>query len=129
MQELTCEGGDDKDKVSVMRSINNPLVLLTEFVEINQQTKVCINLRKGKYSALRSAQLFWVSVGFNLCCPVLSRVRHFATPWTAALQAPQSMGILKATTLEWVAMPSSRGSSRPGHRTQVSCMAGGFFII
>ena len=29
-------------------------------------------------------------------------------------QAPLSMGILRARILEWVAMPSSRGSSRPG---------------
>ena len=30
------------------------------------------------------------------------------TPWTAACQAPPSMGILQARTLEWVAIPSSR---------------------
>ena len=31
--------------------------------------------------------------------------------------------------LEWVAMPSSRGSSQPRDWTQVSCIAGGFFTI
>ena len=31
--------------------------------------------------------------------------------------------------LEWVAMPSSRGSSQPRGRTQVSCTAGGFFTV
>ena len=36
-------------------------------------------------------------------------------------------GILQTRILEWVAMPSSRGSSHPRHRTQVSCVAGGFF--
>ena len=36
-------------------------------------------------------------------------------------------GILQARILEWVAMPSSRGSSRPRDRTQVSCIAGRFF--
>ena len=36
-------------------------------------------------------------------------------------------GILQARILEWVSMPSSRGSSRPRDRTQVSCIAGGFF--
>ena len=30
-------------------------------------------------------------------------------------------------TLEWVAFPFSGGSSRPGNRTGVSCIAGGFF--
>ena len=36
-------------------------------------------------------------------------------------------GILQARILEWVAMPSSRGSSRPRNQTVVSCIAGGFF--
>ena len=31
--------------------------------------------------------------------------------------------------LEWVSMPSSRGSSPPRDRTQVSCTAGRFFTI
>ena len=38
-------------------------------------------------------------------------------------------GILQARVLEWVAMPSSRGSSQPRDRTQVSCIAGGFFTV
>ena len=36
-------------------------------------------------------------------------------------------GILQASILEWVAMPSSRASSQPRDRIQVSCTAGGFF--
>ena len=36
-------------------------------------------------------------------------------------------GILQARILEWVAFPFSRGSSQPGTRTQVSCIAGEFF--
>ena len=35
-------------------------------------------------------------------------------------------GILQARILEWAAVPSSRGSSRPRDGTQVSCIAGGF---
>ena len=31
--------------------------------------------------------------------------------------------------LEWVAYPFSKGSSQPRDRTQVSCVAGGFFTI
>ena len=37
--------------------------------------------------------------------------------------------ILQARILEWVAMPSSRGSSQPREGTQVSCIAGGFFTV
>ena len=36
-------------------------------------------------------------------------------------------GILQARILEWVAFPFSRESSQPRDRTQVSCIAGGFF--
>ena len=38
-------------------------------------------------------------------------------------------GILLARILAWVSIPFSRGSSQPGNRTQVSCIAGGFFTI
>ena len=37
-------------------------------------------------------------------------------------------GILQARILEWVAFPFSRGSSQPRDQTQVSCIAGRFFI-
>ena len=50
----------------------------------------------------------------------LSRVRLCGTPWTVAHQSPLSMGILQARILEWIAMPSYRGSSQPRDRTQVS---------
>ena len=52
-----------------------------------------------------------------------------AIPWTVACQAPLSMGILQARILEWVARPSSRGSSRPRDQTQVSCIAVRFFTV
>ena len=43
-------------------------------------------------------------------------------------QAPLSLGILRAKILEWVVIPSSRASSQPRDRTQVS-LAGRFFTI
>ena len=43
-----------------------------------------------------------------------------AVPWTVALQAPLSVGILQARILKWVAMPSSRGSSQPRDQTCAS---------
>ena len=51
-----------------------------------------------------------------------SHVWFFATLWTYT-----GHGILQARTLEWVAFPFSRASSQPRDRTQVSCIAGGFF--
>ena len=58
----------------------------------------------------------------------LSRVRLFETLWTVALCTWDSVhGILQRGMLEWVAMPSSRGSYHPRDWTQVSYIAGDFF--
>ena len=48
-------------------------------------------------------------------------------PWTVAHETPLSMGILWTRIWELVSMPSSRGSSQPRNRTQVSRIAGRFF--
>ena len=50
---------------------------------------------------------------------LFSCVQLFATLWTAVHQAPLSTGILQVI-LEWVAMPSSRASSRPRNQTHIS---------
>ena len=55
---------------------------------------------------------------------MLSRFSHvqlFETIWIVARQGPLSMGILQAI-LEWVATPSSRGSSRPRDQTCISLL-------
>ena len=48
-------------------------------------------------------------------CPTL------CYPWTVH-------GILQARIIEWVAFPFSRKTSQPGDQTQVSSIAGRFFI-
>ena len=47
-------------------------------------------------------------------------------PTDCSPPGPSVHGILQARTLEWVAYPFSRGSSRPRNRTGVSRIAGGF---
>ena len=58
-----------------------------------------------------------------------SHVQFCVTLWTIALQAPLSTRILQARILEWVSMPSSRGSSHPRERTHIKfpALAGGLF--
>ena len=59
--------------------------------------------------------------GVSVCVlSCFSSIWFFATPWTVACQAPLSMGILQARILEWVVMPSSRGSSQSRDQTCVS---------
>ena len=54
---------------------------------------------------------------------------YIATPWIVPRQAPLSMGILQTRIMEWVAIPSSRGSSQPRDQTQVSHIADRSFTI
>ena len=66
------------------------------------------------------------------CCAVVrcSVMAKSATPWiTRSLPGPSAHGILQTRILEWVAMPSSRGSSQPRDWIQVSSIAGRFFTI
>ena len=51
---------------------------------------------------------------------------YFVTPGTVARQAPLSMEILQARILGWVAISSSRRSSRPRDQSQSSALAGRF---
>ena len=53
----------------------------------------------------------WLQSGHLHCRWILYQLSHKGSP----------------RILEWVAMPSSRGSSQPRHWTQVSHIAGGFF--
>ena len=66
----------------------------------------------------------------HMCCVwSFIHVRLSGTPWTVAHQAPLSMGIFQARILEWLSMPSSRGSSQPRDQAQASGITGGMDIF
>ena len=50
-------------------------------------------------------------------------------PMDYIAQIPLSMGILQARILEWVAMPSSRGSFYPGIKPMTPALVGRFFFF
>ena len=66
---------------------------------------------------------------YAVLCLVAQLCLTLCIPWTAAHQDPLSMRILQARILEWVAMPSSRGSSQPRDQTLVSHITGRFFTV
>ena len=71
----------------------------------------------------------WNSLGQNTGVGSLSLLQNeseICSVVSDSLQ-PYVHGILQARILEWVAFPFSRGSSQPRDRTQVYCIAGGFF--
>ena len=50
-------------------------------------------------------------------------------PMDCGLPGSSVHGILLARTLEWAAIPFSKGSSQSRDETRVSCIAGRFFTI
>ena len=102
---------------------NSSLVLSKEIFYVGLKT-VCIN-GKFKYVTL----LTQYQQQSSLYSVVLSHVWLSATPCTVAHQVSLSVGILQARVLEWLAVPSSKGSSQPRDRIQVSRIASGFFTI
>ena len=63
------------------------------------------------------------------CAKLLQSCLTLFDPMDCSSPGPSVHGILQARILEWVAMPSSRGSSQPRDWTQVSHTAGKFFTI
>ena len=58
---------------------------------------------------------------YTVC--VFSLVLFFCDPMDYSLPGSSVHGILQPRILEWVAMPSSRGSSRPKDWTHISCIS------
>ena len=56
-------------------------------------------------------------------CPALCAPMGCSPPGSSV------RGISQARVLEWVAIPSTRGSSQPRDQTRVSCIAGRLFTI
>ena len=57
------------------------------------------------------------------CAKLLQSCPTLCNPIDCSLPGSSFHGILHARILEWVAMPSSRGSSQPRDRTHISCIS------
>ena len=71
--------------------------------------------------------IYCICRGFELTWKDLKSVSHSACPtlcdpMDCSLPGSSAHGVLQARILEWVAIPFSRGSSRPRDQTQVSCI-------
>ena len=82
----------------------------------------CLLCWMGTPINFRSQTIRWAGVCVCVCvcvkslhsCPTLCNPMDYSLPDSCVL------GITKARTLEWVVMPSSRGSSRPIDQTCIS---------
>ena len=61
------------------------------------RVRVCVNYKKRTFSVTQAVYLC-------LCAQLLSPVRLFVTPWTAACKAPLSMGFSRQE--HWSGLPS-----------------------
>ena len=73
--------------------------------------------------------LYW-TVRFECVCVLVTQLcLALCHPTDCSPPGSSVHGILQARILEWVASPSSMGSSQSRDQTQVSCIAGRFFTI
>ena len=72
-----------------------------------------------------STSIHWGLLLFVCVCSIMSNSCDLVD---CSLPGSSVHGIFQAKILELVAISYSRGSSRPGNWTQVSCIAGRFFI-
>ena len=81
-------------------------------IQTNVKQNGCLRVAVFKMDIFLPYVYLWFVCVRVLSC--FSHVRLLATLWTVARQAPLSVGILRARILEWVPMPSCRGSADPG---------------
>ena len=94
----------------------------------NFQNRINKLIQTGQYTIFSSTNgtpcfpLFLSCLHVPLICKSLSHVRLFATPWAIAhLPGSSVHEILQASTLEWVAVLSSRESSQPRDWSSAMC--------
>ena len=106
--QLKCQLKYDLFQINVLFVFNYSLLL-------------SVSVFRLKTKLLKRLFIIEVEALFTQSCQTL------CDPMDCNLPGSSVHGTLQARTLEWVAIPFSRGSSRPGDRTRVSLIAGGFF--
>ena len=88
----------------------------------------CSSAADGPGTQHMFSSLRIIMYGNKLCCAkLLQSCLTLCDPMDHSLPGSTVHGTLQARILEWVVMPSSRGSSWSSDRTYVSCTTGGFF--
>ena len=104
---------DHSSEASILQRSAFVMVQLSHlYMTTGEKPQLCLVLRQRKVNVL-VAQSY-----LTLCDPTVHSLPGSSVP-----------GSLQARVVDWVATPSSRGSSRLRDGTQVSCIAGGFFTV
>ena len=86
-----------------------------------------LSLKSGHGPRPSRSRVLGVLPAMLCCVQLIQSCPILCDPVDCSPPASSVHGILQARILEWVAMPSSRGSSQPRDLSQVSHIAGGFF--
>ena len=112
------------------KSLKNPVtypawILRLWFYQDCSEKKLPAQTLKSQRVSPRSGQPRpQASRNLRLCVlSCFSHVQLFVTPIDHSPPGSSVHGIFQTRILEWVAMPSSRGSSQPRDRTHVSCVS------
>ena len=79
--------------------------------------------RGKKWKSCPSEGCALATCGQCVCAKLLKLCLTLCDPVDCSPPGSSVHGILQARILEWVAMPSDRGSSQPGDQTCVSCIS------
>ena len=104
--------------INLLLQLKKKKLRFSNFEELVKNEIYC----KNKYS-LKNIYALCVHAKTLQLCPAL------CDPMDCSLPNSSVRGILQARILEQVAIPFSRGSSRPRNQTQVSCTAGQFSTV
>ena len=102
------------------------LIPLLPWTKLQLKSHDCAFISTYIYIYTHTHIHIYIHTCVHACC--LSMVSLY-DPMDCSPPSSSIHGILQARVLEWIAIPFSRGSSQPRDRTQVSCIAGGFFTI
>ena len=97
---------------------DTPTLLLSPPSRGSLSSKMCISCWPYCLAEQGKGPALWL---VTQACPALCDPMNCSSPGSSV------HGIFQAWILEWVAIPFSRGSSRPRHWTWVACIAGRSF--
>ena len=109
-------------KVNICEAMTIKIFIIKTFIKwLLMSWKILQILEIGKRDLWVSSQ--WSTV----LCLVAQLCQTLCDPMDRSPPYSSVHGTLQAGILEWVAIPSSRGSSQPRDQSQVSCIADRFF--
>ena len=109
----------------------------TSIKKFSEQSSLCASLRVGSREKFFQWHVFHEYLVYNkphgsfivcVCAQLVPCVWLFATPWTIAHQTLLSMVFSRQEYWSGLPLPSPGNLPKPRDRTQVSCIAGRFFI-